>query len=64
MAGLLVDVKLEVLVVVHEAAPGLVDGQMQRVLEMEVMARLHGVLSPPAPPGESSPGVSGESSPR
>ena len=35
VAGLLVDVQLEVLVVVHEAPPGLVDGEVARVLLVE-----------------------------
>ena len=34
VAGLLVDVQLEVLVVVHEAPPDLVDGQMEGVLRV------------------------------
>ena len=32
VARLLVDVQLEILVVVHETPPDLVDGQMERVL--------------------------------
>jgi len=35
VTGLLVDVQLEVLVVVHEAPPGLVDGEVARVLLVE-----------------------------
>ena len=47
MTGLLVDVQLEVLVIVHEAPPGLVHGQVQRVRlveEVGVLTVTHGGL--------------------
>ena len=59
MAGLLVDVQLEILVVVHETPTDLVDGQMEWILKEKIMEEglfkvCERVLSPPGRPSGSN----------
>ena len=54
MAGLLVDVQLEILVVVHETPTDLVDGQMEWILKENVVDFSKLVEKVFAPPGQPS----------
>ena len=58
MAGLLVDVQLEILVVVHETPTDLVDGQMERVLKekkiVDFSKLVEKVFPPPGQPSGSN----------
>ena len=54
MAGLLVDVQLEILVVVHETPTDLVDSQMERILNEKNVDFSKLVVKVFTPPGRPS----------